>query len=194
MSRWKYVLVLVALVSWLAKLLLNYISDAADWFWYLSFGCWIILFLLVWPALFRRNWRELAVLSVALSVMLLPLRGVGDELVEDLQDKLFRAYVLQRIGEPPFQDFLSKCKLTHYVGDDGSKHTIGQCDDGLRLTWRLFLSVIYDPTGQFALPGYQRSTPWRLAVDDAFAAGYAIKRDEGRHLRGDFYYIKVYGD
>jgi hypothetical protein len=33
------------------------------------------------------------------------------------------------------------------IEDDGSKHAIGQCDDGNRANPWLFLSVIYDPIG-----------------------------------------------
>ena len=60
MARWKYLLVVVALMSWVAKLSLQFISNIADWFWYLSLGCWFLLFILFWPALFRGRWRELA--------------------------------------------------------------------------------------------------------------------------------------
>lgn len=56
MYRWKYLIVFVALSSWLAKLLLEYISDAAVWFWYLSLGLRLVLLLLLWFALLRRRW------------------------------------------------------------------------------------------------------------------------------------------
>lgn len=194
MARWKYLLVIVGLLSWLAKLALNDISDAADWFWYLSLACWVVLFSLIWPALFRRNWRELAVFFVTLVVTAFPIFGIGDEIVDRLQDELFRVYILYSIGSQPFEDFLSKCNLIHYTEDDGTEGTIGQCNEDLRSAkWFLF-SVIYDPTGQLALPSYRRSTPWRLAVDDNFIAGAVIKRLDGKHLRGDFYYMKIYKD
>jgi hypothetical protein len=34
---------------------LDYISEVADWLWYLSFGCWLIIFILAWVVLFKRR-------------------------------------------------------------------------------------------------------------------------------------------
>ena len=192
MYRWKYLIVFVALSSWLAKLLLEYISDAAVWFWYLSLGLRLVLLLLLWFALLRRRWWQLAIFSFTIVITLFPVLGVGDDFVDHIQEKLFRVYILHHIGASPFEGFLSKCKLVDYVENDGSKHTIGQCNDGLRSTeWFLF-SVVYDPTNQFTLPGYRRSTVWRL--EDNFVAGLGIERLDGKHLIGDFYYLKAYAD
>ena len=90
MYRWKYLLVLGALSSWLAKLLLEYVSDAADWFWYLSLGFRFVLFLLLWFALLRRRWWQLAIFSLIIVITLFPVLGVGDEFVDHIQEKLFR--------------------------------------------------------------------------------------------------------
>jgi hypothetical protein len=61
LERWRYLLVIAALVSWLALNLLNYVSNIADRLADLFKVCWLALFFLALAALFKRKWRDLAI-------------------------------------------------------------------------------------------------------------------------------------
>ena len=164
MTRWKYGLAVVVLVSRLAALLLCYVSEISDWCWNLFVGGWfVLLFVALW-SLVRFGWRELAIFSLVLVITAAPAFRVGEEPIARLQDGVFRLYALYRIRSVPLDQFLSKCKLIDYVDDAGTNQQVGQCDDGLRSIPWLLTTVIYDPSGQFALPEYRRTITWRLAV------------------------------
>lgn len=191
MTWWKRVLVAVALVSWLAKLSLFYVSDIADWFWYLSLCCWFLLLVLAGAALLRRRLGELAILSLTLAITFLPALNIGAKPVEWFQERAFRVYALYRIRAVPLEEFLSSCKLIDYIEDDGAKRRVGQCDLGFRSTMWFRMSVIYDPTGQFGLPAKSRTRAWRWAVWDLNPGQFLIRTNEGSHLSGDFYFVLI---
>lgn len=195
MARWKWALVVVALASWVAKLSLFHVSDIADWFWYLFLCCWLLLIVLAGAALARCRLAELAILSLTLAITFPPALNVGAEPINRFQESVLRIYALGRIGAAPFDKFLSSCKLIDYAEDDGTTAQIGQCNVGFRLgVWPQF-DLIYDPTGQVALPGYRRTVAWRLAVEEAFDGGWLVKSsDAGQHVIGDFYLIRLYPD
>jgi hypothetical protein len=203
MKRWKYLLVVVVLVSRFVELLLYEVSDVSDWCWYLFTGGWfVLLFLTLW-ALFRIRWRELAVFSLVLVTTALSAINIGIEPIIRVQDEVFRIYALYRIRAVPLEQFLSKCKLNDYVDDDGNRQQVGRCREGFRVTPWFYLDVIYDPSGQLALPGYLRTITWRLAVQGRTGSGSRLpsgsnlgaeiaRSDAGRHLVGSFYYLKIY--
>jgi hypothetical protein len=127
--------------------------------------------------------------------MLIPTVDLAEASTVRLQEEAFRLYALHRIQASTPEAFLSKCIMTTYVDDDHVEHTIGECLDGFRSARWFRIIVIFDPSGQFALPGYQRSVAWRIAVDREFYGGVKIKSANSRkHLTGDFYFIKVYED
>jgi hypothetical protein len=203
MKYWKYLLVFVVLVSRLVELSLYEISDVSDWCWYLFTGGWFVLFFLTLWVLVRLRWRELAIFSVVLVATALPALNYGAEPISRFQDEVFRLYTLHRIRAVPLEEFLSKCKLIDYVDDDGARQQVGQCDEGLHSTPWFFLSLIYDPSGQFALPGYRRTTAWRLALQGRAKSGARLaagldlgselaESEAGRPLVGNFYYVKIY--
>lgn len=193
MTRWKRALVVIALASWLAKLSLFHVSDTADWFWYLSLCCWLLLFVLASVALVRSRFSELAILSLTLAITFPPALNVGVKPIERFKESVLRAYALHRIGAVPLEEFLSGCTLTEYAEDDGTKQRIGQCNEGFRSNSWPHLSLIYDPTGQAGLPGYRRTVAWRLAAEAAFRAGWLVKSsDMGDRLIGNFYLVRIY--
>ncbi len=148
----------------------------------------------MWVALFRLRLREFAVVVLTLTLTILPTFRVGFEPINWIQDELFQVYARYRIRAVPLEEFLSRCTLIDYVKDDQTRSRVGQCKEGFRSSEWFFFCVIYDPGGQLALPGYSRSIAWRLAVDDGFIAGSAIKKLDAKHLVGDFYYLKIYED
>ena len=81
MTRWKYLLVAVVLVSRLVALSLCYVSDISDWCWYLFTGGWFVLLFLTMWSLLRLRWRELAIFALALVVTASPAFRVGKSLL-----------------------------------------------------------------------------------------------------------------
>lgn len=203
MAHRKYLTVAIVLGSRLTELTLFKVSDISDWCWYLFTGGWfVLLFLTLW-GLFRLRWRELAIFSVVLVATALPAFNYGVESISRFQDEVFRLYALTRIRAVPTEEFLSKCTLIDYLDDDGARQRVGECDQGLRSTPWFSLVLVYDPSGQFALPGYRRTTTWRLAVQGRAGSGARLATglnfgpelagsDAGQHLAGSFYYIKIY--
>jgi hypothetical protein len=188
----KYALVAAALVSWFAKLSLFYISDVAGWFWYLSLCCWFLLFVLAAIALVRFRPTEFVIFSVTLLLTFSPALNIGAKPIEWLQESVFRMHALHRINSASLEEFLSSCVLTEYSENDGTKHRIGQCDEGFRTNSWPQLSLIYDPTGQAGLPGYRRTVAWRLAAEAGFQGGTLVKSsDMGEHLTGNFYFVRI---
>lgn len=203
MARWKYLTVAIVLGSRLIELTLFEVSGISDWCWYLFTGGWfVLLFLTLW-VLFRLRWRELAIFSAALVATALPALNYGAEPISRFQDEVYRLYALYRIRAVPTEAFFSKCTLIDYLDDDGARQRVGQCDQGFRSTPWFFLVLVYDSSGQFALPGYRRTTTWRLAVQGRAGSGARLATgldfgpelagsNAGRHLAGSFYYIKIY--
>lgn len=192
MTRWKYILVVVVLVSRLAELSLCYVWDISDWCWYLFTVDWLVLLFVALLSLFRLRWRELAILSLVLVVTAAPAFRVGEEPIAWLQEGVFRLYALYRIRSVPLDQFLSTCKLVDYAAGDGSKGKVGECD-GFRSTMWFRPCVIYDPTGQFALPPERRTRAWRSTVEFDLSAGrfLAVNDHDDARIFGNFYFVLI---
>jgi hypothetical protein len=141
--------------------------------------------------------------SPVLVATALPAINIGIEYIQPIQDGIFRLYAVHLIRSEPREAFLSKCKLIDYVDDAGVRQQIGRCDQGFRSTPWYDISVIYDTSREFALPGYRRKTTWRLAVKGFTGEGKPLGKGvilgeelagirAGHRLIGNFYYIKVY--
>jgi hypothetical protein len=194
----------MVLVSRLTQLSLYDVSDISDWCWYAFAGGWfVLLFLSLW-VLIRLRWRAVAIFSLVLAATFPPALNVGAEPISQFQDEIFRLYAVHRIRAVSPEEFLSQCKLIDYVDDDGARQQVGQCDQIGRGTFWHYFTVIYDPAGQFALPGYRRTTTWRLAVQGWTGSGsrgpnlhpgsFIASTNRGQHLVGNFYSLKVYID
>lgn len=196
-ARWRYVLVTVMLVTWLAMHLLNYISDFADRLVDVFEVCWLALFFLALAAPFRRRWRELAVYVLAVgftvlpfwAVLVVPERGIN---LPDrwLQEMGLRIYVSYLSASARQQELLAKCTFVEYTSEDGAKRKIGECGDPLRTASDFWLMVVYDPSGELALPTVERTIAWRLAVRKLpNGSAFISSERSGRIGGGDLYWI-----
>lgn len=186
MTWWKYLLVVAALASWLAGLLLAYVSSLADWpLLYIWGACLLALLFLALRAVVRGGWRELAIVSLPLVMMTLPAFGLP--LPADwLQAVGFRIYA------SPVESYLSRCRLYDFIDDDGTKQRIGQCHS-VRRAFDERVTVVYDTTGQFGLPLERRTSAWQSAVSRHLSAGMFLARnnDGWSHIFGNFYAVFV---
>jgi hypothetical protein len=199
-ERWRYLLAVVALASWLAMHLLNYVSEIADWFVDPFKACWIALFFLASSAALFRRWRELAICCLTLFVTFSAFVGVllgpeGGGLLPNpwLQETGFRIYASHLIRSTALEEFLSNCNLIDYLEEDGARQQVGECNKSFRSTLWFEMIVIYDPSGQLARPAIQRTLAWRLAVLHLPTGNYFVHDDVASHLARDFYWILVPG-
>ena len=194
-DRWKGLLVVMTLASWLAMHLLNYVSRIAVWPVGLFKACWLALFALALAAVFRRRWRNLAIACLVLFntfsafalVLLVPEPVVFPS--RWLQETGFHIYASHLIRSAPLDEFLSNCKLVEYTGEDNTRRKIGECNKGLRSTVWFRLLVIYDPSGQSAWPAVRRTLAWRLAVLHLPEGSSFVHEDDVLPLVGDFYWF-----
>jgi hypothetical protein len=186
MKWWKYALVVIALTSWLATLLLDLISSYADWpLIYISAACLFALSFFTVAALVRRRWRELAIVSLPVVVIVLPVLGVTTP-AHCLRVVGFRIYA------SPIESYRSGCTLHEFVDDDGTKQQVGQCHS-VRQMFGDHITVIYDTTGQFVLPVERRTAAWQSAVMWHLSAGtFLARNNDGRsRIFGNFYAVYV---
>lgn len=195
-ERWRYILVVAALASWLAMHVLNYVSSMADRLLGPFKVCWLALFLAALAASFRHRWRELAIVCLTLFITFGAFVGafLGPEqggLLPNrwLQQVGFRIYATHLIQAMPHEEFLSRCKLVDYLEEDGTKQQIGECDKGLRSTEWFEINVIYDPSGQLGLPAVQRTLPWKLAALHLPNGRFFVHENVASPLVGDFFWI-----
>jgi hypothetical protein len=194
-DRWRHLLAALALASWLAMHLLNYVSGFAGWFVVLFKICWLALFLMALAALFHRRWRELGITGLALFftfnafllTSLVPEPVVLPNLW--LQKVGFRIYGSHLIRTMSPELVPSECKLIDYIEEDGTKQQVGECNKGLRSTVWFRLLVVYDPSGQLAWPAVQRTLAWRLAVLHLPGGRSFVHDDDTPHLVGHFYWF-----
>lgn len=186
MTRWKYLLVIVALVSWLAGQLLADVSRYVDWpLLYVSGLGWLALLLLNLSALVRHRWYELTIFSLTLVVIILPGFGVTQPAAW-LQAAGFRIYA------SPLEEYLATCRLFDFFDDDGIKQQFGQCPS-VPQTFNSRIGVIYDTTGQFALPPERRTRAWKSAISWHLSAGsfLAEENHDEPHIFGNFYSVLI---
>jgi hypothetical protein len=184
MSRLKYLLVVIALVSWVAVQSLCFISRYADWpLLYISGSCWLALVVFALWAVLGRRWRELAVFLSTAIIIALPGLGVP-QLADWIQQAGFRLYA------SPLESYLSGCKLFDFIDDDGSKQQVGQCRS-IPQAFNSRLTVIYDTTGQFALPVERRTRAWKWTVSWHLSPGafFADRNHDDAHIFGNFYSV-----
>jgi hypothetical protein len=95
---------------------------------------------------------------------------------------------LPRITVEPY---LSTCKLFEFVDDQGTKRLVGQCEHIPQMS-DAWISVIYDPTRQLALPADHRSRAWKSVMDLHMPAGAFVARTNGAsHIFGKFFAVGV---
>ena len=194
-ERWRYLLVVIALASWVVMHLLNYVSAIANMPVSVFKAGWIALFCLALRALSLCRWRELVILCLTLfctfhAFLLTSL--VPEPVVLPnrwLQEVGFRIYASHLIRSMPLEAFLSKCELAEYIETDGTKQQVGECDYGLRSTMWFRLLLIYDPGGQIASTTTQRTLAWRLAVLQLPEGRSFVHSNDAGRLVGNVYWF-----
>jgi hypothetical protein len=160
MTPIKYLLATFIAASWYASAFLYYLLPTVSfWLPLISFACWIPLFIFSCRAVFRRNWRTVAIFSITWGLAVLPIGGP-----ESVDRFRFWLNVQGfRIRVAPVERYLSsRCKFIEYVEDD-IEQQLGECESINRsLDFRDV--VFFDTTGQLALPPKQRTQGWKDAM------------------------------
>lgn len=188
-SRWKqvraalkYILLVVIVGSWIVGALLSFVAPLFVYHLvWVDIVCLLVLFCLFLGALFRRRWKEVAVFFIIWAVVLLPYYG-SDAPLRQLVVLAFRVHV------SPVDEYLSRCKLIEFV-ENGATQAVGVCETtGLgNETYRL---VIYDTTGEIALPASRKTPEWTEAMMRFRQAKLLVKsEDRVDHLFGHFYRV-----
>jgi hypothetical protein len=184
------------MASWIVIHLLNYVHGAGDWLISVFEVCWLTLFVLALAAPFLRQGSQFAIYSLILAItfgafqliLLAPEKGV---VLPNrwLQEAGFRVYALHLVRSTPLQELLSKCKLVDYGEEGVAKRQVGECSDDLRSTIWFRIVMVYDPSGQLALPAVERTLAWRLAVLRLPNGRFFVHDSVATHLDGNFYWI-----
>lgn len=180
----KYIVFAVILASWIGGVTLSYslprFSDELVWVY---FGALVVLFFLFLGALFRARWKEVAIFLVIWSVVLLPFFGVRPPL-QWLQIEAFRLHA------SPIEAYLSRCKLVVFF-KNSVEQKVGVCER-LPSAGDATVAIIYDTSGELALPVSQRTPEWTKAMG-RFSPGEFFTKSEGYadHLFGNFYEVYV---
>jgi hypothetical protein len=180
----KYALFIAIPIIWSTNAFLSYPAPAtAYWLIWFYVACLLALFSLFLGALLRRRWKSALIFCAMAPVVLLPYLGLnvsfGWLYVEGF-----------RFHASPIEEYLSRCKLIEFV-ERGTEQRLGVCE---RQRWpgEGVLTVVYDTTGELALPVSRRTPEW-TKVMMRFSPGKFFTRSEGRagHLFGNFYEISV---
>lgn len=187
MTPFKCLMAIFIAVSWYASEFLYYLWPTLSfWLFWLSVACWIPVFLFLLGALFRLNWREIAVFSVAWALALLPIANLEPmgQFRFWLQLQGFRIHVASD------EQYLSRCKMISFM-ENGTEQQLGECESKNRsIDFRNV--VFYDSTGQFALPAKQRTQEWKDAMYYNFSPhSYLTDKAVARLSFGKFYAVVV---
>jgi hypothetical protein len=151
-------------------------------FWWLIFiaglVCWIPLFHFSLGAVFRRRWKLISIFAIVWVLLSPVFLGVWAPRIW-LRGQGFHVRTLLT------KDYLSRCKLTEFV-ENGIKQTVGWCEGG-SLTYDYFDFIVYDTTGNSALPVSQRSLEWKRWMAKATQEGVVSREHPTYHLFGNFY-------
>lgn len=188
MTRFRYFLAIFVPANWYAAPFLSYpLPIFSYWLLWIALGCSIPLFFFLLGALFRRDAKAVAIFSVAWVLTVLPLFDL--EPVERFRGWLHAQGF--RIHASPVEDYLSTCKITHFV-EKGIKQAVGQCEY-TSLAYDSFAYVIfYDTTGELALPISRRTREWNDAMWH-YSPKKVLLEGEPRaeHLFENFYRVGI---
>jgi hypothetical protein len=183
MTRLKYLLVFLTLVSWVTGQLFEFVPRVSEWSFFISAGFFFAALVCALSALIRRKWNALAIFSITLMVMCLPGFGLTQP-SEWLQATGFRIYA------SPMEEYLSRCRLVTFV-EDGARQQVGECEK-IRISSDAWITVIYDTTGQFVWPKARRTQGWTRAMW-GLSSPIVFAESEGRgsHIFGSFYAVVI---
>lgn len=183
-SAIKYILLVIALVSWFGTRPLRFsLPGLANQLVFVYVACLLALFLLLLGALLFLRWKEVAIFLVIWTLVVLPVYR-GSELPRWIYVEAFRLHAA------PIEEYLSRCKLIEFV-ENGAKQKVGLCER-LPLPGDGWLTMIYDTSGQLMLPVSRRTPEWTKAMV-RFSPGrvYTQLDDRANHLFGNFYEVLI---
>jgi hypothetical protein len=189
MTRFKYLLAIFVATSWYASSFLFYLLPGIlYWLLLISLACWLPLFFFSLSALFRRNWKLIAIFAATWVLAVLAF-------VEFAPVEQFRFWLLTqgfRIHVAPVEQYISKCELIAFV-EDGIKQQLGECEYRM-LSSDSWDAVFYDTTGQFALPPVQRTQGWKDAMYNFNSHCYFTEKAVADRVFENFYSIAIAGE
>lgn len=157
--RLKYLLFIAIPIIWVADAFLAYPApDISYWLIWVYLACLLALFFLFLGTLFRRRWKEVAIFCAMAPVVLLPFLGLNVSFGW-LHVEGFRFHA------SPIEKYLSQCKLIEFI-ENGATQKVGVCERQGQPGDET-LTVIYDTTGELALPVSQRTPEWTKAMAQA---------------------------
>jgi len=156
------------------------LSDQLIWVWLI---CLFALFVLFVSDLVRRRWKQLAIFLTIWAFVLLPFYG-NEVSFRWLYVEAFRIHI------SPLEEYLSRCKLVEFV-ENGVNQKVGVCERHGE-PGNITRTLLYDTTGELALPPSQRTPEWTKAMV-RFSPGFYFTKTEGHadHLLGHFYVVDV---
>jgi ABC-type transport system involved in multi-copper enzyme maturation permease subunit len=180
----KYILLVVILGIWIAATFLSFshpvLADRLAVWPYIA--CLLALVFLFLGALFRRRWKETAIILAIGSVVFLPFYRLN------VSFSWLRALAF-RLHASPIEEYLSRCKLVQFT-ENGIKQSVGICERLGLSSDEEYEAIVYDSTGQVMLSASQRTPEWTKAMKH-FGPSETLATSEGRmvHLYGNFYDI-----
>jgi hypothetical protein len=185
MTPVKYLLAIFIAASWYVVAFLKYpLPSLSFWLLGIWFACWIPLVFFSLSALFRRNWRAIAIFSATWLMALLSL--FEPEPVKQVRDWIglqgFRIHVAS-------ERYPSRCELVTFV-EDGIEQQLGHCETITR-SIDFLEDIFYDTTGQFALPPKQRTKGWQDAMYNFSPYCYLAEKAVADRGFGNFYTVVI---
>jgi hypothetical protein len=145
----------------------------------------LLLAVLSLGALVTLRWRWIAIFAATWTFVLLPDFGVLAPF-QLLSGTGFHVQVLLD------GDYLSRCEMADIV-ENGSTQKVGFCQKYIRPSAGCDY-VMYDTSGQFALPPWQRTPGWKRAIRIVAEHSKVGPDDQTIRLFGNFHRVMKYGD
>jgi hypothetical protein len=176
-------LAVVAVVFFYASVFLQYLTPVLSrCLIYAAVPIFLVMFILLLVALFRRRWRTVAIFALAGILVSPPYVGVYGPTTW-LHRQGFRMHVALA------GNYLSRCRLFDFV-EDGIKQSFGACES----SWLgpIESTVFYDTAGQLTWPASRRTPGWKEAMSHFSPQEVLADLDDrADHLVGDFYLVDV---
>ncbi len=159
------------------------LPDTFSWLVLAGLVFWIPLSIISLDALFRRRWKLILIFAIVWVLLSPQFIGVWEPRYW-LRGQGFHLRTLLT------KEYLSGCKLTEFV-ENGTKQAIGPCPGGNGDRGDYFDYIVYDTTGNSALPVSARSSEWKRLMAKATERGVESREHPTYHLFGNFYATSV---
>jgi hypothetical protein len=183
----KYLLLAAVVACWIAGTAFAFSHPFLDarliWVY---FACVVALLVLFLHALWRRRWKQLAILCAILAVVFLPYYDAPPP----FKWLYVRAF---RIHASPLEDYLARCRLIAFV-ENGVEQKLGRCES-FGTAGDVTVCIFYDTSGEFVLPVSQRTPEWRAAMSHFSPRAVLLaKENRASYLMEHFYEIDIHVD